>query len=703
MKFLKLIILIGIHAVLFSACSSVKKEQSMNTSHKHTNQLINSDSPYLLQHAHNPVDWYPWGDEAMNKAKKENKLMLISIGYSSCHWCHVMEHESFEDEETAKLMNENFICIKVDREQRPDIDNYYMDAVNLITGQGGWPLNCFALPDGRPFFGGTYFPNGQWKQILKELSNGYIKDSARYEKAASQIEAGIKQHIISGVTTAASDYSESDFLNAAEKIKSSFDKKDGGTEGAPKFPMPGLWEAMLNAYHHTGDQELLEQVSLTLNKMADGGIYDHLEGGFARYSTDKKWKAPHFEKMLYDNGQLLSLYSNTYKITGNEKYKTVVYQTIEFIKNKMTDKSNGFYSAYDADSEGVEGKYYVWTAKEIDRILGEDAKLFKAYYSVKPNGNWEHGNNILLVKKTLKEIADNSEITELEAERRLEKSRKQLLAEREKRIAPGLDDKIIVGWNALTIKGLTDSYQAFGEQKFLDLAKKNAQFIINNMLKNNGALLRIYRNGNKSTHAFMDDYALLIDAFTALYEVTGEESYYKKAILMTDYTFSVFFSEKEHLFYYSARHGTDVRIRKFETSDNVIPGSNSVMAKNLYRLYALGAEAKYKETSEKMLARPAQNINSNLRFFSNWYILASYSIFPFYELAVVGKDAPDKVRQLQKEYYPNMVYAVSQSKSELPLLKNRFVKGETLLYLCEDRACKMPVKTPEEIQRLLQP
>lgn len=672
-----------------------------DTSEKYTNRLIRSGSPYLRQHAHNPVDWFPWGEEAFEKARAENKLMLISVGYSACHWCHVMAHESFDDEAVAKLMNEQFVCIKVDREERPDVDAYYMDAVSLISGQGGWPLNCFALPDGRPVYGGTYFPKQQWMHVLKQLSEGFRTEPRRFEKAASELERGIKHNAVPKPAEDEKLISAEDYIRIAENAKKGFDSLHGGFAGAPKFPMPGSLEALLTAYYHTNDKVLLKHVMLSLDKMASGGLYDVLAGGFARYSVDDVWKVPHFEKMLYDNAQLLTLYSQAYKLEPRENYKDIVYQTVAFLREHMMSPEGGFYSAYDADSEGEEGKYYVWTAEQIDKLLGEESDLFKQYYSVTEEGNWEQGKNILYAVSDIETFAAEKGLSPEAWRSRLRGLSDKLLDERNKRPAPALDNKTIAAWNALTIKGLASAHTAFGDMDFLKLAERNAEFIIKHLLQADGSLFRIFHDKKADVPAFADDYALVTEAFLALFEAGGSERYFHKAVSLADYALKHFFDPTEQMFFYSHEHGQNVRQKKYDIQDNVIPSSNSVMAKNLFRLSALTGNIEYRKISEQMLQRMSTYLENNFQFFYNWHILSSYFCFPFKEAVITGNKAKAFSRDLQSRFFPDTLFAFSVEGSEIPLLKGRHTENETRIYICENQTCSRPVNSVDEALEVL--
>ncbi|MEK7689139.1 MAG: thioredoxin domain-containing protein, partial [Deltaproteobacteria bacterium] len=574
----------------------------MDTTHKHTNHLIQESSPYLLQHAHNPVDWYPWSNEAFEKAKKENKLVLVSIGYSSCHWCHVMEKESFEDEETAKLMNENFVCIKVDREERPNIDMTYMTAVQIMTNSGGWPLNCFTLLDGRPFYGGTYFPNAQWKQVLIKLSELYKTEPKKVEEYAAQLTQEIKKTEVIKLNEEKISFTMEDAKSIYTQLEKSFDNEEGGPSRAPKFPMPVNYIFLLHYYHLTKNEKAIEHVKLTLSKMAFGGIYDQLGGGFARYSTDAKWKVPHFEKMLYDNVQLVSLYSEAYQLTKEPLYKQIVFETLEFISREMTSSEGGFYSALDADSEGEEGKYYVWKKPELEKILGEKFSVFSDYYNVNNIGFWEHGNYILLRKKPDEEIAKIHNLSVDELRKKISEAKKILLEERGERVRPPkADDKQLTSWNALMLKGYADAYTVFGEEKFLNSALKNADFILTKLKNKNPittlpkregvGLYHSYKNGKAAVNGYLEDYSFTMEAFIALYQITFNEKWLNEANRLMDYTIAHFFDKESGMFFFTsdlsaeaaAQAGLDKELiaLKMKTTDNVIPASNSSIAKDL--------------------------------------------------------------------------------------------------------------------------
>lgn len=680
-------------SLLISSCT--KKTQKMGESnHKHTNALINESSPYLLQHAHNPVNWNPWNEETLERAKKEDKLLIISIGYAACHWCHVMEHESFEDSTVAKIMNDNFICIKVDREERPDVDDVYMTACQLASGRGcGWPLNAFALPDGRPVWAGTYFPKDQWIKILEQFKKLKEEQLPKLQESADQITQGIQNFESIEIQTEEQTYTLASLNSIKEEFIKPVDFENGGRKGSPKFPKPNEYEFFLQHYYMTGDKKSLDAVTITLDKMANGGIYDQLGGGFARYSTDAYWLAPHFEKMLYDNGQLVSLYSHAYQVTKDPLYKKVVEETTSFIERELMNNQYGFYSSLDADSEGVEGKFYVWTASEIDSIIGNEteSKIFKKYFSSKKNGNWEH-TNILMVDDKL--TASDFDLSQKELDAIINKNRTKLMTARDSRIRPGLDDKVLTSWNGLMLKGYVDAYKAFGDEHYLDIALKNANFILNNSVQKEGNLNRNYKDGKSSINGFLDDYATVIDAFTALYEITFDLKWLNKAKELTNYTLSHFHNPENSMFYYTSDLDPELIARKMELSDNVIPASNSMMARNLYKIGTLNYDQKMVDLSKKMIG----NISNKIigaeypSYYSNWCQLLATMVKPPYEVAVLGEDAIAKARALQKTYLPNSFFLGGNSEEGLELLTDKLQEDRTMIYVCQNKVCKMPVE-----------
>ncbi|HEX2683163.1 MAG TPA: thioredoxin domain-containing protein [Ferruginibacter sp.] len=663
----------------------------MNKSHPYTNELVHESSPYLLQHAHNPVNWYPWGEEALQKARTEKKMLIISIGYAACHWCHVMEHESFEDEDVARVMNENFICIKVDREERPDVDQVYMTAAQLISGRGGWPLNALALEDGRPFYAGTYFPKANWIQLLQFFVDLKNKDPEKLEKSAEQVTHGI--HVTENVVfkDAGKEFTIEELDEQFNSIKGQIDFREGGPDRAPKFPMPSVWEYLLHYHYLTKHKEALQAVTITLDNMACGGIYDHLQGGFARYSTDVHWHVPHFEKMLYDNAQLVSLYSKAYQATKDPLYQKVVYETLGFIAQELTSPEGGFYSSLDADSEGVEGKFYVWTKAEIEAALEANAEIFSEYYDITDNGNWEHGNSILLRKETDEAIAAKYEITVDALKTIIDEGKAKLLAIRKTRIKPGLDDKILSSWNALMLKGYVQAYRVFGDEAFLNSGISNAEFLLQQAIAADGEMKRNYKNGKSTINALLDDYAYTISAFIELYQASFDEKWLMEANRILEYTLEHFFDTASGMFFYTHNQYADLIARKMELSDNVTPASNSEMAKNLFLAGHLLGKDEYIIKAKQMLMNVAEDVQRNIYFYANWGILQAYFTSPFYEVAIIGRDCKAMRKQFGQHYLPDVVYLGSATDSKLELLVNKLLPHQTTIYVCMDKACELPV------------
>ncbi|CAN5271698.1 thioredoxin domain-containing protein [soil metagenome] len=666
---------------------------------KFTNKLIEESSPYLLQHAHNPVNWMAWNDETLKRAKELNKLMIISIGYSACHWCHVMEHDSFEDENVAAIMNELFVCVKVDREERPDIDQVYMSAVQLMTGSGGWPLNCFALPDGRPLFGGTFFPKEKWKGILLNIADLWKNNPEKCFQYATELTEGVNHAEQIVFEDNREDFTKEILGLSVEQWKTRLDTSEGGPNRAPKFPLPNNYQFLLRFAFLNKDENLQKQVELTLDKMAMGGIYDQIGGGFARYSTDMLWKVPHFEKMLYDNSQLVSLYAEAFQLTGKELYKDVVYQTLKFIDRELTASNGAFYSALDADSEGEEGKYYVWTEKELQENISDkkEFEIFKDYYSVNSIGHWEHGNYILLRRESEEKIAIRFELTVENLRNIISKWNNHLLSVREKRIHPGLDDKTLTSWNAMMLKGFVDAYVVFGENEFLLSALKNAKFIRDVQLRDDGGLWHSWKKDKSSINGFLEDYAFTIDAFIALYQATFEEEWLQSAKQLSEYVIKHFHDEESNMFFFTSDEDPALIARKTELSDNVIPASNSAMAKNLFYLGHFLGKQEWIERSATMLRQVKQRIVGYAEGYSNWMMLQLHFVFPFREVVIVGKTVDKTIQDLRKCYLPNQIFAGSRVSSDLPLLQNRFVADKTLIYVCENNACELPIENVDEV------
>jgi len=667
------------------------------------NQLINETSPYLLQHAHNPVNWYPWGKEALNKAKKENKPILISIGYSSCHWCHVMEHQSFEDVEVANIMNENFICIKVDREEHPDVDQIYMNAVQLISGRGGWPLNCFALQDGRPFFGGTYFPKEQWVTLLQQIIELYASDYQKLLEYADQIEAGIKEsELIIKSDTVDNKLTDKTLKKMLVQWATQMDNKYGGPTKAPKFPLPNNYEFLMRYAWQTGDKKLSGHVELTLKKMVHGGIYDQIGGGFSRYSTDDIWKVPHFEKMLYDNAQLVSLYSHAYQNYKNPLYKQVVVETLSFIKREMTSPEGVFYSALDADSEGEEGKYYVWSKEEIQQELGGNANLFFDYYRINKDGFWEHGNYILMRTENPERVAKEHGLSLENLIIKIDLLKEKLLLVRAKRIRPGLDDKSLTSWNAMMIKAYVDAYMALGDPEYLKAALSAIHVIDKKFKKDDGGLFHTYKEGEAKINGLLDDYAFIIDAYLGLYAVNFDTNWLLKAYRLLKYVLQHFYDDKSGMFFYTSDENSVLITRKIEVYDNVIPSSNSIMAKNLKKLAFYFENTEFEQIAKQMLFNVENRMIDYGSGYSNWALLMMDILENNYEVVICGEEALSKLKLLQKEYYPNVTWAGSEKANEnFSFLKSRFITGNTSIYICENNTCQLPVKSIAEAKKIL--
>lgn len=665
-------------------------------SHKHTNALIHETSPYLLQHAHNPVDWMPWNDEAFKKAKDENKLLLISIGYSACHWCHVMEHETFEDEAVAQLMNEHFVCIKVDREERPDVDQVYMDAVQLITGRGGWPLNCFALPDGRPFHGGTYFPKNQWMETLRAVHSAFTETPEKIEEYAQRLTDGLQTMDDIAIQPLPEEFNMDPVDAAIGRWTKNFDTREGGDKGSPKFLLPVNLRFQLQYGTQSKDQEVLDHVNLTLKKMALGGIYDQLGGGFARYSVDDQWRVPHFEKMLYDNGQLLSIYAEAYRSKRDPIYARILSETADWIAREMTDESHAFYSALDADSEGEEGKFYVWKMDELKAAAGDDWDLLKEFYHIDSKGLWEHGNYILMQQDSEAATASSIGLKESELREKMASIEGRLLEVREQRIRPGLDDKCLTSWNALTSTGLIDAYVATGESRFLTLAEDNLEFLWTTQRKKDGSLWHSYKTGTSSINGYLEDYALLCEALLSGHEATLNAEYLQKAHAVAEYVITHFKRTEAGLFHFKSKNDDPLIVAKTEIHDNVIPSSNSIMATCLYKLGALYGKTEWIEMAKEPLAHLSVNYGRYPSGHSQWMRLHSYVSRPFYEVAILGTDCEEKRRELTQHFLPNVVICGGTTEGDIPILEGRLNDERTLFYVCEFGACQLPTTSSEE-------
>jgi uncharacterized protein YyaL (SSP411 family) len=668
---------------------------------KYSNKLILETSPYLLQHAHNPVNWYPWNKETLAKAKKENKLLLISIGYSSCHWCHVMEKESFENQDVAAVMNHHFINVKVDREERPDIDQIYMNAVQLMTGAGGWPLNCIALPDGRPVWGGTYFKKDEWSTILNQIGDLYQQKPKKVVEYAEKLTEGIQQSGLITLNKEKTLFTKEYVNETVKKWSIYFDEDLGGFNKAPKFPMPNNYHFLLRHAYQNKNQSLMKYVNTTLTKIALGGIFDHVGGGFSRYSVDTKWHIPHFEKMLYDNGQLISLYADAFLITKNGLYKETVYDTLKFIEREMLDVSGGFYTAIDADSlndkkELEEGAYYVWKKVELQDFLKDGFELFSDYYNVNSYGFWEHNNYHLIKNSSDEDFAKKHNLSVSEVRKMVSKWKSILLKERKKREYPRLDDKILTSWNGIMLKGYVDAYRVFHDAHFLEVALKNANFLELKMIKDDGTLFRNFKNGKATINGYLEDYGTVIDAFISLYEITLDEKWLILSKNLTDTCFDYFFDSSTSMFYFTSNTDLELITRKIETEDNVMSSSNSMMAKNLFKLSHYFDNEYYLKTSKQMLSNMTSTIQNFGSAYSNWLDLYSNFSENYFEIAISGINVKEKLLDFNKKYIPNKLICGSKTISNLPLLKNRFVDDKTLFYVCVNKTCNLPTESTEE-------
>ncbi len=675
----------------FFACKQVEKKQE--SAHKYTNSLVHETSPYLLQHAHNPVNWRPWSPEALKDAEKENKLVLVSIGYSSCHWCHVMEEETFEDEEVAKMMNENFISIKVDREERPDVDQVYMTALQLINdGNGGWPLNVITLPNGKPLYGGTYHTKAQWTQVLTKISALYKNDPKKATEYSDMVAEGIAAANLIQPSSDFESLSRAGLKLSVENWKPYWDMEQGGDQGSQKFMIPTNLDFLLDYATLSGDGTARSHVKITLDKMAQGGIYDHVGGGFFRYSTDPNWSVPHFEKMLYDNAQAISLYSKAYTAFNEPRYKEIVLETIDFLTREMKDPKGGYHAALDADSDGKEGEFYVWREAELKTLLKEDFDRFATYYNIKSENLWEDGKYVLraFIKDTDFAKQEGISIEKLNMVKAGWK--KILLPAREKRTRPRIDDKIITSWNALLIKGLVDAYKAFGERDHLDKAIAIYDFLMDTSYKN-GRLLHTYKEGSQQKEGFLEDYAFLIDASLDLYGATFDTKYLELAQKINLSTEQFFGDQASGMHRYSS--GEELIAKIIKTDDGVLPSPNAVMAHNLFRLGHILYDTKLLDKSKQMLVTMLPSITKSAPSFAHWDRLLLQNTYPYFEIAVVGKQAGPLIKELNSKYIPNTLIVGSLTQSKLPLFEGRYFEEGTYIYVCQNSTCKLPVETVE--------
>lgn len=684
------------------------------TEQNFTNRLINETSPYLVQHAHNPVDWYSWGEEALQKAADENKPILLSIGYAACHWCHVMAHESFEDEETAKIMNEHFVNIKVDREERPDLDQIYMNFVQLTTGHGGWPLTAFLTPTCVPFYGGTYYPPvdrynmPSFKRVLLSVADAYQnKTDEIFESAVTML--GELRRV--GLTEESNEAISLKLLEDAYKNTSrGYDSSNGGFGGAPKFPAPMSLEFLLRMYKRDGDEKTLEMVTHTCKKMANGGMYDQLGGGFSRYSTDARWLVPHFEKMLYDNAQLSRLYVHLFQVTGDGFYRNVAEDIYKYVLREMTSPEGGFYSAQDADSEGVEGKFFVWTPKEVKEILGEvDGKLFCNFYDVSEAGNFE-GESILNVRQTIEENAKQQNVTVEKLRDVLETGKKKLFEVREKRIKPLRDEKVLTAWNGLMLESFAESAAILDRKDYLEVAEKNADFILNTLRGKNGLMLRTYKDGIAKLNGYLEDYAFFASGLIALYEATGNLRWIKEARIIADKMIDEFWDEESGGFYFTGKSHEQLIVRSKDYFDNATPSGNSVAAEVLLKLSILTDNDSYKRIAVTIFRLLADSIRRYGSAFGRLMSVIDFHLSTPKEIVIIGDKGSDDTKELLKtvwsNYIPNKIVVLSNGKDKeakvIPLLENRLmIDGKATAYICENFTCQQPVTTKEELEEQL--
>jgi len=662
---------------------------------KKGNDLVNETSPYLLQHAYNPVNWKAWNEDSLEEAKEQNKLIVISIGYASCHWCHVMEEESFENDSIARIMNDNFINIKVDREERPDVDKVYMNAVQLMTGKGGWPLNCIALPDGKPVFGGTYFTKEQWSKILNDVSKLYKENPQKVEEYAQRVTEGIQTSELITLNKEEAVFKNEEIIAAINLSAEQLDTINGGFKGAPKFPMPNTLDYLLRYQYHFNKPELFKYIKKSLTKMAYGGIYDQIGGGFSRYSVDNRWHIPHFEKMLYDNAQLVSVYSKAYLQDKNELYKAIVKETLAFVNDELNANNGAFYSSLDADSKNEnneleEGIFYTWTKQELKALI-KDYKLFANYYNVNTTGFWENDLYVLIRDQSVTEFAKKNKLTKDELKEKIADWKSILNVARNKRRKPNLDDKILTSWNALMLQGYVDAYKAFDQKEYLNKAVKIAEFILHNQLRSDGGLNRNFKDGKSTINGYAEDYATVIQAFISLHEVSLDEKWLIISKEIMEYAIIHFYDSTSGMFFYTSKEDPSLIARKTEVIDGVISSSNSIIGNSLFKLGHYFYDQKMIKISKQMLNNLKIEIIKNPMGYSNWLHLMTNFTQPFYEVAVVGKNANTITKEFYKNYFPNILISASNKDSELPLLEFKYIDGETLIYVCVNGTCKLPL------------
>ena len=678
------------------------------------NRLINETSPYLLQHAHNPVDWYAWGQEALQTAKEQDKPILLSIGYSACHWCHVMERESFENEATASLMNQNFINIKVDREERPDLDSIYMQAVQALTGQGGWPMTVFLTPNGEPFYGGTYFPPHDhggmpgFPRVLMKMAEAYKSQRVEVTKATTQLVTHLQQQNDLRSKTVALNPQILD--EAFSQLLPSFDEQNGGFGGAPKFPQPMIYDFLLHYHYQKKDPKSLHMIELSLEKMARGGIYDQVGGGFHRYSTDAHWLVPHFEKMLYDNALLSRLYLHAYQSTRHSFHKRVVEETLDYVLREMTDETGGFYSSQDADSEGEEGKFFVWTPQEIEELLGaNDGHLFKSYYNVTDQGNFE-GKNILHVPVEIATVASELDVPLERLEEVIQRGKQILLEVRSRRIAPARDDKILTSWNGLMLRSFAEAAAVLQRQDYRQAAIANATSITNN-LQENGRVLRTYKDGRAKLKGYLEDYSFLIDGLLSVYELTFDPHWLKEANRLSNDMNRLFWDDMRGTFYDTGQDHESLLIRTRELFDNATPCGTSVAVEVLLRIGLLMGNEEHLRKASQCLVSMGTISSQYPTGMGQWLAALDLHLSQPKEIAIVGAREDEATKALldviHNRYIPNKVVALMEEddpagNQELPLLRFRTrIHEQSAAYICENYVCQLPVTDPNNLARQL--
>ena len=685
-----------------------------------TNRLINENSPYLLQHANNPVDWYPWGEEALEKARSQNRIILISIGYSACHWCHVMEKESFEDEAVAKLMNENFINIKIDREERPDLDHIYMDAVQAMSGSGGWPLNVFLTPAAKPFYGGTYFPpvkafnRSSWTEVLNRIHQAWLTKESEILEQAETLTNHLSTSNNFGQTKDIGPAEDAFFKDQCDiifqNIMKSADMEWGGFGKAPKFPQTFTIQYLLQYHYFTGNTEALQQALLSIDKMLQGGIYDHVAGGLARYSTDNEWLVPHFEKMLYDNALLVDICCDACQITKDKLYENAIRKTLDFLIRELQDKNGGFYAALDADSEGVEGKYYVWSKKEIDDLLSNESSFFCDFFDITEKGNWQEetnlteGKNILRILKKGENFANEKKVPSNKFETIINDNLSRLLARRNTRIRPGLDDKILLGWNALLITALCKASAALADEKYRILAEKTFNNILSyfKIDKKSSGFYHTFKNGIAKYPAFLDDYAYLIQSCIHLQEITSDVSYLKIAKELTEHVFENFSDQETGYFFFTNKNQADVIVRKKEVYDGAVPSGNSIMAENLFYLSVVFGNPEWQRVAKELTMNLSTAV---IRFPTSFAIWASVILKQTYginEIVITGSDHAQIRNRLLQYYMPDKILQCTAfDNAEFPLMAGKTCTKEALIYLCKNNSCISPVRSLDELFSVL--